>query len=212
MILLGDLQAPQALDYLKERLDKEVASQYEWRRKRDAPEEQVQQELDKLETAKLQPHLAFELAYNIARIDPGQSGVSLLSHELADIRQGAWQGLGRVGSVALIEALRQQSKTSKQSWFQPLRRSANPFFRQAAYQAIDHILLRLEAEGDSQDLERLKSLVPGQVEAPCPKEESLEGQGICRRVKWTIAQLAAKDVRRALHPAAGSPNQGHRTP
>jgi HEAT repeat protein len=210
--LLGDLQAPQALDHLKERLDKDVASQHEWRRKRDAPEEQVQQELDKLETAKLQPHLAFELAYNIARIDPDKSGLSLLGHELADIRQGAWQGLGRVGSVALIEALRQQSKTSKQSWFQPLRRSANPFFRQAAYQAIDHILLRLEAEGDSQDLERLKSLVPGQVEAPCPKEESLEGQGICRRVKWTIAQLAAKDVRRALHPAAGSPNQGHRTP
>jgi HEAT repeat protein len=209
--LLGDLQAPQALGHLQERLDKEVASQHEWRRKRDAPEEQIQLGPDKLETAKLQPHLAFELAYNIARIDPGQSGVSLLSHELADIRQGAWQGLGRVGSVALIEELCQKSKTSKHSWFQQLRKSANPFFRQAAYQAIDHILLRLEAEGDSQDLERLKSLVPGPVEAPCPEEESLEEQGICRRVKWTIAQLAAKDARRASHPAAGSLNQSHRT-
>ena len=70
----------------------------------------------------------------------------------------------------------------------------NPFFRHAAYQAIDHILLRLEAEGDAQDLERLKRLVPGPVDAPCQQKESLEEQGICRRVQWTIAQLAAQDA------------------
>jgi hypothetical protein len=57
------------------------------------------------------------------------------------------------------------------------------------------MLLRLEAEGDAQDLERLKSLVPEPVDAPCPPKESFEEQGICRRVQWTIAQLEAKGAR-----------------
>jgi hypothetical protein len=149
------------------------------------------------------------LAYNIARIDPNQSGLRLLDHDLADVRQGAWQGLGKVGSVALIEGLRQKLKPSNQSWFQKLWGSANPFFRHAAYRAIDHILLRLEAEGDSQDLERLKRLVPGQVNAPCQQKESPEEQGICRRVKWTIAQLEVKGARRESYTAAGSPKQRH---
>ncbi len=209
--LFGDLQAPQALDYLQKRLDKEVVRQHAWRHERDAAEKQAQSEQDKREIARFKPPLAFELAYNIARIDPNESGVRLLDHDLADVRQGAWQGLGRVGSVALVEELRQKLKTSNQSWFQKLRGSANPFFRRAAYQAIDHILLRLEAEGDAQDLQRLKSLVPGPVDAPCQQKESLEEQGICRRVQWTIAQLEAKGARREPHTAAGSANQSYRT-
>jgi HEAT repeat protein len=204
--LFGDLQARQALDHLQKRLDEEVASQHDRRRKRDASEEQARAEQDHLESVRLKSPLVFELAYNIARIDPRQSGLRLLHHDLADVRQGAWQGLGKVGKVDLIEELRQQLKTSNQFWFQRLRRSVNPFFRHAAYQAIDHILLRLEAEGDAQDLERLKRLVPGQVDDPCQQKESPEEQGICRRVKWTIARLAAKDASRASPTAAGSPN------
>jgi HEAT repeat protein len=207
--LFGDLQARQALDHLQKRLDEEVVCQHEWRRKRDAPEQQAQREQDNLKCARFQPPLAFELAYTIARIDPNQSGLRLLDHDRADVRQGAWQGLGRVGSVALIDELHRKLKTSNYSWFQNLWGSANPFFRHAAYQAIDHILLRLEAEGDSQDLERLKSLVPGPVDAPCQPKESFEEQGICRRVQWTIAQLEAKEARRESHTAAGSPNQSH---
>src|SRR5262249_28361817 len=134
------------------------------------------------------------------RIDPNQSGLRLLHHDLADVRQGAWQGLGRVGDVDLIEKLRQKLQTSELSWFQNLWGSANPFLRHATYQAIDHILLRLEAEGDSQDLKRLKSLVPGQGGALCQQQESLEEQGICRRVQWTIAQLEAQDARRPSSP------------
>jgi hypothetical protein len=71
------------------------------------------------------------------------------------------------------------------------------------------MLLKLEAEGDVQDLEGLKSLVPGPVDAPCQPKESFEEQGICRRVQWTIAQLAAQEARRASRLAAGSPNQSH---
>jgi HEAT repeat protein len=209
--LFGDWQARQALDHLQKRLDEEAASRHDRRRKRDAPEEQSRAGQDHLESVRFTSPLIFELAYTIARIDPKQSGVRLLNHDLADVRQGAWQGLGKVGGVDLIEELRQQLKTSDPSWFQRLWGSANPFFRHAAYQAIDHILLRLEAEGNAQDLERLKSLVPEPVEALCQQKESLEEQGICRRVKWTIAQLAAQGTRRASHAAAGSPNQSHRT-
>jgi HEAT repeat protein len=199
--LLGDLQARQALGHLQERLNEEVVCQHEWRSKRDAP--------DNLKCARFTPPLAFELAYNIARIDPDQSGLRLLDHDLAGVRQGAWQGLGKVGSVALIEKLRQKLKTSDQSWLQKLWGSPNPVFRHAAYRAIDHILLRLEAEGNWQDLERLKRLVPGQVGALCQQKESPEEQGICRRVQWTIAQLEAKDARHASHTTAGSPNPSH---
>ena len=185
--LLGDLQARQALDYLQERLDQEVASQHAWRRKRDAPEEQVQPAPDTLEPAQFKPQLTFELAYNIARIDPNRSGVRLLGHDLADIRQGAWQGLGRTGGVALIEELHRQLQTSKQSWWQTLWGSENPFLRQAAYQAIDAILLRLETEEiNAQVLERLKRLVPGQEGMPCQQQESLAEQWMCRRVQWAI--------------------------
>ena len=210
--LLGDLQARQALGHLQKRLDEEVVRQRDWRRERDASEKQAQPGQEKRESARFTSSMAFELAYTIARIDPNPSGLHLLDHDLADVRQGAWQGLGRVGSVALIEELRQKLKTDNRSWFQKLWGSAHPFFRHATYQAIDHILLRLEAEGiNAQDLERLKSLVPGPVDAPCQQKESLEEQGICRRVQWTIAQLEAQDARRKSHPAAGSPNQSHRT-
>jgi hypothetical protein len=114
-----------------------------------------------------------------------------------------------VGDVELIEKLRQQLKTSEQSWFQKLWGSANLFFRHAAYQAIDHILLRLEAEGDAQDLQKLQSLVPVPVDALCQQKESLEEQGICRRVQWTITQLEAKGARRESPAVAGFPNQSH---
>ena len=191
--LLGDLLARQALGHLQKRLDEEVASHHEWRRKQDTPEKPGQSEQEHLESTTFNSPLTFELAYNIARIDPRQSGVRLLEHDLADVRQGAWHGLGRVGSVELIEELYQKLQTGTQSWWQRLRGNAKPFLRQAAYQAIDHILLRLEAEGIApQDLQRLKNLVPGKIEDPCLKTDSVEKQGICRRVQWTIAQLEAQ--------------------
>jgi hypothetical protein len=191
--LLGGLQARQALGHLQKRLDEEVASRQEWRRKQDTPEKPAKPERDKLEGTTFNSPLTFELAYNIARIDPRQRGVRLLEHDLADVRQGAWHGLGRVGSVDLIEELYRKLQTSTSSWLQRLWGNAKPFLRQAVYQAIDHILLRLEAEGIApRDLQRLQSLVPGKVEAPCPQTESFEEQGICRRVQWTIAQLAAQ--------------------
>ena len=111
--LLGDLQARQALDHLQKRLDEEVVRPARMAQQAGCTEKQAQPEQDKRESARFKSSLAFELAYNIARIDPNQSGLRLLDHDLADVRQGAWQGLGRVGSVALIEKLRQKLKTER---------------------------------------------------------------------------------------------------
>jgi hypothetical protein len=111
-----------------------------------------------LEEAKLARHLAFELAYNIARIDPRASGLSLLGHDLAEIRQGAWKGVGSVGNAALITELHERLKNSDPSWFEKLWDHDKPFFRPAAYQAIDHILLRLSSSRNRPQRIRQRSL------------------------------------------------------
>ena len=198
--LLGDLQAHQALAHLQKRLDREVQSRSAWRSKRDAREKgstdaQTQQGQDDLGMARALPHLAFELAYNITRIDP-DTGVQLLSHNLADVRQGAWLGLGKVGPVDLIIQLRQKRQQSE-----------DPLFRHAAYRAIDHMLLSLEAKAaPPQELKKLEVLYPGEVGTLCTTVQE-EEKGICTRVEWTIAQLKAKDAIHGQHPAAFSANQ-----
>jgi HEAT repeat protein len=199
--LLGDLQARQALNHLSARLGQEEARQREWRGKRDAledkeaTEKETRQRQVDLEQARSGPHLAFELAYNIARIDQ-KVGLALLRHDLAAIRQGAWLGLGKVGNVDLIILLRQKRQQSD-----------DPLFRHAAYRAIDHIVLRLEAEAvDPQELRKLEALYPGEVGTLCTSVGE-EEKGICTRVEWTIAQLKAKDAIHGQHPAALSANQ-----
>jgi HEAT repeat protein len=191
--LLGDLQARQALDPLQERLQEQVKRLHQWRHAREASQDSTQPSRDMLEEAKLARHLAFELAYNIARIDPRASGLSLLGHDLAEIRQGAWKGVGSVGNAALITELHERLKNSDPSWFEKLWDNDKPFFRHAAYQAIDHILLRLEAEGvtPKAELERLKELASGASGTLCDHQGRPEEQGICKRVEWTIAQLEA---------------------
>jgi HEAT repeat protein len=194
--LLGDLQAPQVLAPLQGRLQEQVNRLYAWRRQREALQDSAQPGQEMLEEAKLARQLAFELAYNMARIAPQKKDLRLrlLSHDLADIRQGAWQGLGSVGSVALIAELHQELQDSDRSWYEKLKGNENPFFRYAVYQAIDHMLLRLEAEGvgSKEELEKLKELASGPSGMPCDDLGRPEERGICRRVQWTIAQLEAR--------------------
>jgi HEAT repeat protein len=199
--LLGDLQAHgEPLDYLQKRLDQEAAQQSTWRSKRDAwehkdaTEEQTRPGQSELEKAQSRPHLAFELAYNIARIDPAGAGLRLLSHDLADIRRGAWLGLGTVGNVELLEKLHQARQHSH-----------DPLFRHAAYQAIDHILLSLEAEEfkPQELLQQLEVLAP----TLCKPVNASAEKGICLRVEWTMTQLRAKGAIHEQHSAEYSANQ-----
>lgn len=185
---LGQTGSPGAVEPLMERLQREITEEED--------ELEVQRSIVEA-LGRLGPDsksvtflldkvlLAFELAYNIARIDPRASGLSLLGHDLAEIRQGAWKGVGSVGNVALITELHERLKNSDPSGLGKLGGDDKPFFRHAAYQAMDHILLRLEAEGvtSKQELERLKELASGASGTLCDHQGRPEAQGMCRRVE-----------------------------
>jgi HEAT repeat protein len=129
--VLGERKAGQALALLSERLT-QVEQQYsEWRRIRDTGREDfTEQETEawakRLDEAQPTPYRGFTLAYAIAQIDPQASGIKLLSHDLAEVRQGAWMGLGKAGDVALLRLLYPKWRDTDES-----------IFRVAAYRAID---------------------------------------------------------------------------
>ncbi len=105
--LLGDLRAKKALPLLRERLSKLEEQTRDWRAVRDAEregfsEEQAEEWRQELADKKPVSHWGFELAYAIAQIDPEKSGLELLAHDLADVRYGAWMGIGKTGDVALL--------------------------------------------------------------------------------------------------------------
>jgi len=79
---------------------------------------------------------SFILAYAIAHIDAQGQSVALLAHDLANVRQGAWMGLGSVGTVALVKMLDEKRMQSDA-----------PLFREAAYRAIDVMLTSIESRG-----------------------------------------------------------------
>src|SRR5262249_22177289 len=135
---LGDLKARQALFFLRDEHLKPLEDQFrEWRKIRDAErkdftKEEAEAWKKSFEAARPESYKAFELAYAISRIDP-EEGIILLSHDLADVRYGAWVGLGEVGTVELVRRLDTMRMDSK-----------DPLFRHAAYRAIDHILTQIE--------------------------------------------------------------------
>ena len=118
--------------------------------------------------------MEFELAFALSRIDPVNEGIKLLGHHLANVRQGAWQGLGKCRDVSLIETLYRQRKHSDVPWF-----------IHASYRAIDYILMNIEAFGGQEELNRLKSLYK--------KLSAQEGEnfheGVETRMEWTIERL-----------------------
>ena len=170
--ILAKLRDPQALPFLEERLKSLTRASREWRDIRDSErddftDEQAERWRQRLDEAKPKWHWAFPYGETIARIDP-ESGVELLSHELADVRYGAWMGLGEVGTVELIETLDKMRDTDR----------SYPF-RVSAYRAIDHILRRLEGTGTDEDFETLKDLLP----------KVKDRKAVCTRMEWTIRVL-----------------------
>jgi hypothetical protein len=91
--------------------------------------------------------LKFELAFARSRIEPVHEGLNLLEHPFANVREGAWMGLGKSRDVSLIEILYRQRKQSDVPWF-----------IYSAYRAIDHLLMNMEAFGGKEELSRLESL------------------------------------------------------
>lgn len=58
-------------------------------------EDKTQKPRKGLEQLEPREYMEFQLAYVISRLDPGNDGVELLSHHLANVRQGAWMGVGK---------------------------------------------------------------------------------------------------------------------
>lgn len=191
--LLGDMGAKaldetgtkkQVLGHLNQRLKSLAEKHAQWLKIRDSkqPDNSLQTLTDW--TTQYKPW-AFVLAYNIARIDPSISGLELLSHDIADVRKGAWTGLGKVGDVGTLELLYQKRSAAKNQ----------PLFRHAAYRAIDHILTRLEADANKKPPEKPETVVDKKTTVV--DEKTLENlsvfyqqvekeEGVGTRVDWTI--------------------------
>ncbi|EDN70103.1 PBS lyase HEAT-like repeat protein [Beggiatoa sp. PS] len=144
-----------ALAFLKQQLTQLEGEKQAWREQRDEKKTWHYS------------HWETELGYAIAQIDPEASGIQLLSHHLANVRQGAWFGIAKVASVVLIQSLSQQRTQSDKA-----------YFRHAAYQAIDNSLIYLELFGNSTDLQALATWLP-----------RIADNAVRKRVEWTIAQL-----------------------
>jgi hypothetical protein len=184
--VLGKRKVGQALALLSERLT-QVEQQYrEWWRIRDTGREDfTKQETEDWakQLAEVQPipYRGFTLAYAIAQIDPQASGITLLSHNLMEVRQGAWMGLGKAGDVALIRLLYPRWLTTD-----------DPIFRVAAYRAIDTILIYLESYGDAKVFQELKAFY-NQVK---------DQEAVATRVEWTLVQLEQRQHEPAKTPAS----------
>ncbi len=171
--LLGEMQARQALSLLSARLAEYKQQIDAWRTRRDARQDDASQDLKEKELQAITPPRpastpAFVLADALARIDPQGQGFTLLSHDLADVRQGAWLGLGSVGTVELIKALDEKRTTSR-----------DPLFRQAAYRAIDAMLTQVEARGGTKERTTLERWLPTLQQKP----------DVYARVEWTTLRL-----------------------
>ena len=134
-------------------------------------DEKLRKELDELEP---QEYMEFQLAYVIGRIDPGNDGFELLSHHLANVREGAWLAVGESTDVSLIAKLYQKGLKSNLPWF-----------LHAAYRAIDNILINIETLGGETELNQLEVLLKELKE----NEKDKIHPGVKTRMEWTIESL-----------------------
>ncbi|MDM8566754.1 HEAT repeat domain-containing protein [Candidatus Halobeggiatoa sp. HSG11] len=156
---LGNTRSELALDFLTDQLNELNKRKQIWREQKNSKNLNSWQYIQ-WET---------ELGYAITQIAPKTNGIKMLSHNLAEVRKGAWLAIGRVGNMNIIKKLVKKYHESK---------SYQSYFRHAAYQAIDKALINVEVRGNEQDLEELEELKP-----------TLEHDGIKDRFNWTISQM-----------------------
>jgi HEAT repeat protein len=169
----------QLITRLKDKLKRLEERKAKWRKIRDEntdsyKEEKMKDWNKRLKEVEPNEPLEFELAFTLSRIDPENEGIELLGHHLANVREGAWMGLGKSRDVALIEELYWKRKQSDIPWF-----------IHAAYRAIDHILINIDAFGGEEELNRLETLYKNLSE----KEGKDFHEGVQTRMEWTIDRL-----------------------
>ena len=148
----------------------------EWRKIRDEntdsyTEDQKNDWHKRLEYVSPRQHFECEIAYAISRIAPDTEGIKLLNHDLAAVREGACLGIGKVGTIELLKKLYEERR----------RKDITPWFRHAAYRAIDHVLIHLEAFGKDKDADEFEKFLSEVSEKDEP--------GVHTRTKWTMDRL-----------------------
>ena len=151
---LGNTRDEIALDFLNNQLDELNKRKQIWREQKSNHWQYIQWET--------------ELGYAITQIAPETNGIKMLSHNLAEVRKGAWLAIGRVGNMNIINILVKKYHESK---------PYQSYFRHATYRAID-ALINVEVRGNEQDLIELEELY-----------KDVKHPGIKDRFDWTINQM-----------------------
>jgi len=176
---LSETSKDRLLNTLKRCLTEIDTRKMEWRRIRDENTEryndtQMKAWQKKLEEKKPEERLEYEIAYTIALIDPDPEGINLLGHNLAQVREAACTGLGESHDIALMEEI-----------YKKRRESDLPWLKDAAYRAIDKMLLYIEITGDKNECSALEALYNKLVN----RDGKNMHPGIKSRMKWTIDRL-----------------------
>jgi HEAT repeat protein len=158
---LQDTKTPIALEFLQNELDTLARQKQDWRKRRDLEDGDRVLQPSTMECT-VSPQLdnekrwqygywETELGYAIAQHDPANAGIEMLKHPLANVRQGAWFGIAKIGvpTVEILQKINQQRD-----------RSTQPHFRHAAFRAIDKSLITIEVYGTQQDVQALKNWLP----------------------------------------------------
>jgi len=153
---LQDTKTPIALKFLQQALDKLTQQKQQWRKQRDNEKGDFTPQPS---TCKVSPQLdnekrwqygywETELGYAIAQHDPANLGIEMLKHPLANVRQGAWFGIAKIG-VPTIKILKKINQLRE--------KSTQPHFRHAAFRALDKSLITIEVYGTPEDVQALKT-------------------------------------------------------
>jgi hypothetical protein len=163
------------LALLKSSLDSEAEKVALWRKVRDRNTDKfadtnMAKWREELELYQPRRALLFELADAISTIDTtGQRGFNLLTHELVEVRAGAYTGLSKHPNAQIVKML-----------YRFGRKNNNQLFQQCIYRAIDGILLNLEASGGKKELdelEKIKSNIRDTTDA------------VYSRLEWTVDKI-----------------------
>lgn len=167
--MLGELKAIEAKELLETRIEEVRQGYAHCREIRDSEPEVAEEEVkeqnpawkkwkEQLDASK--PPYAAHYARALARIDPNE-GIKLLSHEIADIRKGAWYGLASLADINIVKELTDLRLNSKD----------NPLLRHAAYRAIDLSLSKIQYNHHPKDLQTLEEWYPTLKQQEMQKEE-----------------------------------------
>jgi HEAT repeat protein len=184
--LLGDLQISDngVIPLLQQRLDALDEQFREWRELRDHKSDNPSDEdLKQIKAAKtkINSQAAFDYAYALTRLDP-DIGKKLLTHNLADVRQGAYMGFAMRANIKKLRELDEEREA----------RRDDPVFRHEAFRSIDIGLHRLEILGNNHDDDKeLKELSAWQHELekqPRTTKDDPDDE-VLERLQWTTLMM-----------------------